>query len=285
MKLYYYSSILAMLALAACSSMELDADETMAENFPSDFVASEYVRLHPELVSLQVRDYVKDYNTALGLDQDAVTADTTAYINDTAMLHHIFTDPQLGGFSEADWAEDWADNVSQKDSCVIDKIDTVSFSFTTSAKDTVKVLGIDSLGYDAEGKTLVYVRGFSDSAKTTPVEYTLDETAKLLARSIVKDTTKTCNKVDVVVKGSISKDKRKYLFKFNFNNTLNDLDSLKKITLDTTAIVNQYLAYGRQHGWAYRPCTETEKSNPIGTESYPAKLLYCDDNGNAREIK
>ena len=287
MKLYNYSSILAMLALAACSSMEVDSDEAVAENFPADFVASEYVQLHPELVSLQVRDYVKDYNKSLDLDNDAVTADTTAFMADTAKLHVIFTDPQLGGFDESIWIENWTDNVSEKDSCTITKIDTISVGLRDIAGDSaVHVYKVDSLGYGEDNK-LVYVRGLSDSSDaSSKVDYPIDaEKYKLEPKLIVKDTIQTCEKVNVTVKGGIPKDQRKYLFKFNFNNTQDDIKSLKKIELDTTAIVDQYLVYGKLHGWAYRSCSGAEKSNPVGMESYPAKLLYCDDNGVAREIK
>jgi hypothetical protein len=57
-----YLTTLAAVLMAACSSMEVDDNELYAENFPKDFVDSVYMELHPELVSLQIKRFVKDNN-------------------------------------------------------------------------------------------------------------------------------------------------------------------------------------------------------------------------------
>jgi hypothetical protein len=46
--------------MAACSSMEVDDDELYVENFPKDFADTVYMNLHPELASIQIKQYVKD---------------------------------------------------------------------------------------------------------------------------------------------------------------------------------------------------------------------------------
>ena len=58
-----YLLALGTVALTACSSMDVSSSEALEDNFPSDFVAAEYMNLHPGLRSLQIQDYVKK-NTA-----------------------------------------------------------------------------------------------------------------------------------------------------------------------------------------------------------------------------
>ena len=52
----------AALSLAACSSLDVDDSEAFTENFPEDFDGAVYMELHPQLVSLQVRNYIVNYN-------------------------------------------------------------------------------------------------------------------------------------------------------------------------------------------------------------------------------
>ena len=44
---FKYLMLLAVAALTACSSMEVNEAESVEENFPADFVAAEYLELHP----------------------------------------------------------------------------------------------------------------------------------------------------------------------------------------------------------------------------------------------
>ena len=86
------------------------------------------------------------------------------------------------------------------------------------------------------------------------------------------------------IEGQISTAQLTFLKQFNFYDTLDDLTALTKIPVDTLAISFQYLVFGREHGWAYRKCSDAEKKNPIQAETYPAVKLYCDDDGISREI-
>ena len=51
----------ATIALLACSSLEVSNPD--AENFPSDWSTSEFVRVNPDLRALQIRDQVDIMNT------------------------------------------------------------------------------------------------------------------------------------------------------------------------------------------------------------------------------
>ena len=65
----------AALSLAACSSLDVDDSEAFTENFPEDFDGAVYMELHPQLVSLQVRNYIVNYN-ADAKDADGLPGDT-----------------------------------------------------------------------------------------------------------------------------------------------------------------------------------------------------------------
>ncbi len=86
------------------------------------------------------------------------------------------------------------------------------------------------------------------------------------------------------VAGGIPNDKRRQLLKFNFYDAKDDLTALAAVPVDTFAISSQYLVFGQAHGWAYRVCTEAEKNNPLQSEEYPMKKLYCADGDVIREI-
>ena len=73
---------LGFFALTACSSLDVNEAEAIEGNYPDDFSAAEYMALHPELRSLQIRDYVKNYNKALELSSDAIDADVEAFSAD-----------------------------------------------------------------------------------------------------------------------------------------------------------------------------------------------------------
>lgn len=203
---------LGTVAFTACSSLDVNQAESMAENYPKDFVAADYMALHPGLRSLQIQDYVKDYNSKLSLDKSLISEDSAAFLADTSLLHRIYVNPIYAGYSEELWAEDWDVSISEKKDC-----------------DTCAVV--------------------------------LDTTA-----------------------GGIPSDKRRQLIKFNFHDTLDDLAALEAVPVDTFAISSQYLMFGQAHGWAYRACSDAERNNPIQSEEYPMKKLYCADGDVVREI-
>lgn len=329
-KFKFLFSVAVASAIVGCSSMDVDEDEALAGNFPEDFTDAAYLQIHPELVRVQIKDYVTDYNAKLAdkakeagdeakaAFDSAKAADDSAFAAlDTAVLHSIMTDPYLGGYTQKDWETDWGGGT--KDTTIITtRKDTLSLTVGDSADpsaaqavivalrqkasgecvtigksvlcDTTKSVG--SLEYDADGK-LVAVHGYSkcDSATATcDAADTLDVT--LTATSFVKKPSKSDTVTVVVsvenktldVAGGISAVHMKALNALNMVDTRDDYKSLKAVPIDTFAISYQYVIYGRDHGWPYRPCTEAEKANPVITEEYPVTKLYCDDNGLAREI-
>ena len=196
---YLLSAVAVASALVACSSMDVDDNEALAGNFPEGFSDSVYVNLHPELVRVQMKDYVIQHNAKLeetdsnfaAIKKAAEASFKEDSLRDVPMLHKILVDPHLGGFTEADWQSD-----------------------------------------------------------------------------------------------SLSKQQRSVLNELNLYDIANDYDSLKAVPIDTFAVTYQYVMYGRDHGWAYRRCTETEKANPsYDINVYPATKLYCaDESGITHEI-
>lgn len=53
-----------LAALSACSSMDVDDKDAVADNYPADFQRSEYVAMHRDLQVVQVRDSITRYNDA-----------------------------------------------------------------------------------------------------------------------------------------------------------------------------------------------------------------------------
>ena len=83
---------------------------------------------------------------------------------------------------------------------------------------------------------------------------------------------------------------------FNFVGRADDLQALASIPVDEIAISQQYIVFGKAHGWPYRYCTAAEAANPEHNRVKvdPVKLegefvadngLYCRDaNGVERQI-
>lgn len=339
-------SVAASAALVACSSMAVDENEALSENFPSDFTDQGYIQVHPELVRIQKRDYVANYNAQLSADAAAagnltfsadsakdaasfqnvynldpvsgeVVADSSLDLVKVESLKAILLDPQLGGYTQEDWDDDWIDKV--KDTTLIEtKLDTLSLTVKDNEDETMLTKVILGLRIKAgSGCVTVKRASICDTIKVVgSIDYTDGKITALHGFSKCDETTATCAKEDAVdvvlaptnflmkvsktdtmtviasmekkqleIKGGISADHWKVLKALNLANTLNDYEALKAAPLDTFAISYQYVMYGRDHGWAYRPCTEAEKAHPVISESYPAKKLYCDDNGVAREIE
>ncbi len=279
-----YLLALGTVALTACSSMDVSSSEALEDNFPSDFVAAEYMNLHPGLRSLQIQDYVKNYNSALTLEADSVAADTAAFMADTATLHQIYVNPFFAGYNEALWTEDWAASTTPKTTCGLDTV----YVRVKPADATPVTVYLGSLTYAEDGTTITAVSGYSDSTKTTEVSYEIDGTnysivTQLGSTKTVVDSSDCVTVVDTT-SGEIPTDKKKQLLKFNFENTRADLIALQAIPVDTFAISSQYLMYGQAHGWAYRACRDEEKMNPIQSEVYPMTKLYCADDDVVREI-
>lgn len=292
-------------AMFACSDMAVDEKEAVSENFPADFVDATYIALHPELVRAQIRDYVKAYNAKLDDSVKVLTSagDTLAKVNyanqkaldsvtffaDTAALHMIFVNPQLGGFTEEDWALDWGGG--SVDSLVATtKTDTTNLAIDDASQPECTPIKIavtkGGIVYDDAGN-ITSVAGDITCKDGSPLVSPLTITAdmKLNAKGTkVKIDTLKIDTIPVLIAGSISVEHVKLLKQLNFYDNVQDLQKLLEVPLDTFAVSYQYVLYGKLYGWAYRQCSETEKNNPIITETYPATKLYCDDNGIVREI-
>lgn len=281
---FKYLMLLAVAALTACSSMEVDEAEAVEENFPSDFVAAEYMELHPSLRSLQVRDYVDAYNDNLGLSKEEIEADTAAFMADTAQLHKIYTEPTLGGYSEELWEESWESYYEDSTSCIIET-DTVSMKLDDLVNEQVLTVYVESITYDAEG-VITEIQGYEDSAKTSAVTHVISTDLTVAKRGTVTvPDTISCETIQVEISGGLTKDVVRQLKLFSFHDTENDYEKLLEVPVDTFAISYQYVLFGRSHGWPYRACKDDELDNPIQTETYPVSKFYCADGALIREIK
>lgn len=282
---FKYLMLLAIAALTACSSMEVDEAEAVEENFPSDFVAAEYMELHPSLRSLQVLDYVESYNDALeNISKEDIQADTTAFMEDTAQLHKIYVDPNLGGYTEELWEESWESYYEDSTSCIIET-DTVSMKLDDLVNDQVLTVYVESITYDAEG-VITEIQGYEDSAKTSAVTHVISTDLTVAKRGTVTvPDTISCETIQVEILGGLARDVVRQLKKFSFYDTLDDYEKLMEVPVDTFAISYQYVLFGRSHGWPYRACKDSEMTNPIQSESYPMTKLYCADGNLVREIK
>lgn len=281
---FKYLMLLAVAALTACSSMEVDEAEAVEENFPSDFVAAEYMELHPSLRSLQVRDYVDAYNDNLGLSKEEIEADTAAFMADTAQLHKIYTEPTLGGYSEELWEESWESYYEDSTSCIIET-DTVSMKLDDLVNNQVLTVYVESITYDAEG-VITEIQGYEDSAKTSAVTHVISTDLTVAKRGTVTvPDTISCETIQVEISGGLTKDVVRQLKLFSFHDTEKDYEKLLEVPVDTFAISYQYVLFGRSHGWPYRACKDDELDNPIQTETYPVSKFYCADGALIREIK
>lgn len=293
----------AALSMVACSSMSVDEDEAVAGNFPDDFDKAVYIQLHPELVSLQVRDYVSDYNTGVkdaaagnAAAKDGFTADENAFLEDTASLHKIYADMTLAGFGEDKWQEAWApiekDSLYFHTAQVFTVLNYKEVSAEGDTSELKKIFGPITVTYDTEDTTkIVSAKGKSDTTETAEdVSLTFSETVFLMTgkqMGTTKTDTTSIDTIPVSIPGSISKVNMNFLKNFNFVDTNDDYAKLKAIPLDSMAIAYQYVMFGKDHGWAYRKCKDSEKNNePKVDDVYPDTKLYCaDDAGTVREIK
>ena len=293
----------AALSLAACSSLEVDEAEAISENFPEDFDGAVYMELHPELRSLQVRNYVADYNAGLSISADSVKADTAAFAADTAQLHQIYVDPNLGGYSETHWVDAFAPVVSDSLVCQVENVyeylnlkkvavatDSASGEDKVDSTDIKLYRPITVVRDSADTTKIISVSGLTDTAATDPETFVLSDSLFLLSGAnmgkMIKDTL-GCDTIPKETPGALPALTVKYLKNFNFVDTRDDLSRLKKVPVDTLAISLQYVMYGESHGWAYRRCKESEASNPVISEEFPGVTKrYCADaDGIVREIK
>ena len=283
----------AALSLAACSSLDVDDSEAFTENFPEDFDGAVYMELHPQLVSLQVRNYIVNYN-ADAKDADSlitaetVVADSLEFIADTAQLHKIYASPYYGGYGEERWQEAMEPTMNLK--CKMQDRYTMVNLNQISGEDTTHIKLLDPITFvkdSTDTSKIVSVVGKADSAATEVDTLVLSDTLVLLSgknRGTAVPDTVSCD--TTYSPGAVSAPQLKFLAAFNFVNTTKDWEMIKAIPIDTFAISLHYVVFGELNGWAYRKCKDSEKENPVISEEYPVTKRYCADaSGVVREIK
>ena len=128
------------IALLACSSLEVSNPE--AENFPSDWNTSEFVRVNPDLRALQIRDQVAIMNAKSGKPSDL-----ESFMSDSATLKKIAL--EHAGFTEANFDFKMNDNyTAYLQSFNINGVDSEYVVFDTLTLDSA----VFEMQYIAYGK-------------------------------------------------------------------------------------------------------------------------------------
>lgn len=298
-RLYQGLTVIAIAALTACSSMEINDVEAVAENYPSDFDAKVYLELHPVLLTLQILNYVSAENDVYKSSMSAeayaakVTEDSLAFVRDTASVHRFFVSPRYAAYSEEKWDSVW---IEKQDTIVtpidINKVVRVTLDTLDSAGATTgsQLIYVDSLVLDTTG-LICEIFGKLDTAATEVSKIEVDNVTTKVNNKLTK-TEKVGTRDSVYVKitpPGLDSLSLVYILPYNLYGVSKDIDVLNAFESDLEAAARQFLAFGRSHGWAYRRCSAEEKShkavdpvyNPV---NYPATKLYCDDDGVAREI-
>ena len=311
-------SIAVASALVGCSSMAIDDNEILEGNLPADFDVNEYMELHPELKRIQIKDYIATHNDnaekaakAAGTAAEfktAKAADEAAFEADTATIHRIVT--FYAGYTEDAW--NLTLQSSTKDSAVVEsKKDTVALGVKSKTEADAKFIKVwlcpdstngGSITLDADAVSTV--SAFADSTCTgTATEYAAadyefnlktDKPAEPGLKVRVVDD--TVDVIKVPVEGMVNPALVKAAKEYNFVDASDDTLAIAAIQLDLFAISYQYSAYGQDHGWAYRRCKEGDNLGKYlyeldpatltynATAVYPMTKLYCDDNGEPREL-
>ncbi len=288
-------SVAVAAAMFGCSSMEISDEEAYNENLPSDFRYAEYMAIHPTLRNLQIKDYITAENEAFKESEgeafaEKKTADSLAFEADLDMLKNLYLDPYIGGYTEEEWAEDFATKTVD-DTIAVDvyKVNkdtsdgTKKWVVDSSAALTVYLCSASTQKIVSKKKNGVSVISQLDGVigeectESPKVKVNVSDTTYVIVDSTFKTTPKE-------VSGSIPADKMKALRNFNVFSTTDDWAVLQAVPVDTFAISYQFVLFGKLHGWAYRPCTESEAAKDAVVPEYPAAKLYCDDNGKTKEI-
>ena len=328
-------------ALMGCSSMEVEEAEALTGNVPADFDVNEYISLHPELLRIQVKEYVTNYNDKVrkaaeaageayaAAFKDSVIADSLSFITNEAQIRAIARD--YAGYNRESDSLSWEASLlpTTVDSIITEKrIDTLAVGVRGNTDpDTTykKVYVCGNIKYAADGVAIdtivayaqldstcsamnkgkcVGVWSFTCSGDSTTYASTdYDFSAKAGGKNPVLRTNEHQDSVGVkpvTQPGFIEPNQLKAAKSFNFIDSRDDLAKLKAIEIDYFAISYQYSMFGRDHGWAYRRCKPEdnlgrylyeEVVNPESglteekpTAEYPVSKLYCDENGQAREL-
>ncbi len=335
-------------ALMGCSSMEVEEAEALTGNVPVDFDVNEYIALHPELLRIQVKEYVTNYNDKVrkaaeaageayaAAFKDSVIADSLSFITNEAQIRAIARD--YAGYNRESDSLAWESSLlpTTVDSVITEKrIDTLAVGVKSKADAEAQFVKTflcpkaaqGSITYAEDGVTIASVVGYADrdstcsetDAKTgkkcIAYQYTCKGNPTTYDSTDYEINTKPGGKNPVLMTrehqdsvgvkpvtqpGFIEPNQLKAAKSFNFIDSRDDLAKLKAIEIDYFAISYQYSMFGRDHGWAYRRCKPEdnlgrylyeEVVNPQTglpeekpTAEYPVSKLYCDENGQAREL-
>ena len=311
-------SIAVASALVGCSSMAVDENEALEGNLPADFDVNEYMELHPELKRLQIKDYIAIYNEsaekaakAAGTAAEfktAKAADEAAFEADTATIHKIVT--TYAGYTEDAWNLTLQN--STRDSAVVEsRTDTIAVGVKSKAEADAKFTKVwfcpDSTNKGSitiEADAVSAVTAFADSTCTgeakdyaaADYDFNLKTDKPAEAGLKIREAKDTVDVIQVPVEGMVNPALVKAAKEYNFVDATNDWDLIAAIPLDLFAISYQYSAFGQDHGWAYRRCKEGDNLGRLlyeldpatltynATAEYPMTKLYCDDNGEPREL-
>lgn len=312
-------SIAVASAFVGCSSMSVDEAEALEGNLPADFDVNEYIELHPELKRIQIKDFISIHNSnaeaaarSAGIYTEfkaAKAADEAAFEQDTATIHKIVT--TYAGYSDDDW--NLTLQGSSKDSIIYETTtDTLAVGVKSKTEADAKFAKVwfcpdsangGSITLDADA-AISAVSAFADSTCTgTATDYAAADyefntkTDKPAEAGLkIRENKDSVGVVPVPVEGMVNPSLVKAAKEYNFVDALNDWELIATIPLDLFAISYQYSVYGQEHGWAYRRCKEGDNlgqklyeldpvtATYIATAEYPMTKLYCDDNGEPREL-
>lgn len=354
-------SVAVASAFVGCSSMAVDDVEAVEGFVPADFNTQEYLELHPELLRLQIQDYIRNLNNrdtvaykALGAEAykayttDSIPADKKAFEDDTATVHYILR--TYAAVPDEMWEQSLVPTAVHDTTYKMDTIsvgvkkisDDSTANFTAvyiCDKDAItkstendsliaKVVGYESVVIDSSvclrndkngkctkfkysvtcgGESATY--GSDEYSFNTKVTKGKDAGLRIIESDVVASVK------DSIVPGSVSKKLLEKAELYNYNGSRDDLAILQAFELDTFAISSQYAVFAQEHGWAYRRCKPTDNlgqflrytitepligedgqpmvdadgnaltsSRDTVTAVYPMTKLYCDDNGQAREL-
>lgn len=268
-KMHQFILMASAAFLAACSSMDIDDDVALSENFPSDFKAEEYLAINPQVRNQSIRQYASKYNANLkdSLGNDAYTAlassDEKAFTSDTAVLHKIYV--EIGGRSENDWAAAWRPLDSIVNDTIRDSAAIVSFSLRDLAEKTNLEVFVDSIVKGADNK-IVTIIGKTDSTAATSTEYAVTTDTTVATGFYIRKTNygdaeilEIKSDTIQIIPTELTGADLGYVKTFNFIGVADDYGMALAAPIDTFAVTYHYVLYGKSHGWAYRPCKESER--------------------------
>ena len=270
-----------------------------------------------------IANYNAALQSAAGADFSAIkAADEAAFESDTAAMHKILV--TYAGYTEEQWslplqptvkdsiiyepridtvalgvkAKDNADGKFEK-IFLCNEGENRAITYTESV--IASVIGYADRDSSCTGKGADFVCVYTckgESKTYSAEEYEFNTKASSpkehgMQTATYKD---SVGVEQVTIPGAIPTSMLKAAKAFNFYDSTDDLAKIASIELDLFAISYQYSAFGQEHGWAYRRCKEGDNLGKllfeldpatltyVQTAPFPSEKLYCDDNGEPREL-